>query len=97
MPFLNHQLVRDGKKDDRRAVAGQFNQSTDNKKKAKADSYLLVVSEAQSRHVSILLSKVGQPADHPCELVKAGRIEKRWNERGEKTQTAQQKFTGTSL
>lgn len=44
--------------------------------KAKADGYLLVVSEPQSRHVSILLSKVGQPADHPCELVDAGRIEK---------------------
>lgn len=64
----------------RRAVAGQFNQSTENKKKAKTDGYLLVVSEAQSRHVSILLSKVGQPADHPCKLVEAGRIEKRWNE-----------------
>lgn len=45
--------------------------------KAKADGYLLVVSEAQSRQVSILLSKVGQPADHPCELVGAGRMEKR--------------------
>lgn len=44
--------------------------------KAKADGYLLVVSEPQSRQVSILLSKVGQPADHPCELVDAGRIEK---------------------
>lgn len=37
--------------------------------KAKADDYLLVVSEAQSRQVSMLLCKVGQAADHPCELV----------------------------
>jgi len=59
--------------------------------KAKADSYLLVVSEAQSRQVSILLSKVGQPADHPCKLVDAGRIEERWNER-EKNQNPQQKL-----
>lgn len=48
--------------------------------KAKANGYLLVVSEAQSRHVSILLSKVSQPADHPCELVN-GRTEERQNER----------------
>lgn len=50
--------------------------------KAKAESYLLVVSEAQGRQVSVCLSKVGQPADHPCELVDAGRMEKRWNEKG---------------
>lgn len=50
--------------------------------KAKADGYLLVVSEAQGRQVSVCLSKVGQPADHPCELVDAGRMEKRWNEKG---------------
>lgn len=54
--------------------------------KAKADDYLLVVSEAQSRQVSILLGKVGQAADHPCELVDAGRIAKKQNERKKKPQ-----------
>lgn len=52
--------------------------------KAKADGYLLVVSETQSRQISVLLSKVGQPADHPCKLVDAGRIEGRQNERKKK-------------
>lgn len=54
--------------------------------KGKADGYLLVVSEAQGRQVSVLLCKVGQPADHPCELVDAGRIEKRQHEKGKKKQ-----------
>lgn len=63
------------------AAPGQFNQSTADKMEVKADGYLLVVSEAQSRHVSILLSKVGQPADHPCKLGDAGRIKERKNER----------------
>lgn len=52
--------------------------------KGKADGYLLVVSEAQGRQVSVLLCKVGQPADHPCELVDAGRTEKRQHEKGKK-------------
>lgn len=57
--------------------------------KAKADDYLLVVSEAQSRQVSILLGKVGQAADHPCELVDAGRIAKKQNERKKTPKPAQ--------
>lgn len=66
-------------------VVSQFIRRTAKKRKGKADGYLLVVSEAQGRQVSVLLCKVGQPADHPCELVDAGRIEKKQHEKGKKT------------
>lgn len=65
--------------------------------KAKAAGYLLVVSEAQGRQVSVCLSKVGQPADHPCELVDAGRMEKRWNEKGVWEKKIEQKLACSSI
>lgn len=68
-------------------MASQFIRSIAKKMKGKADGYLLVVSEAQGRQVSVLLCKVGQPADHPCELVDAGRIEKRQHEKGKKNKS----------